>query len=70
MVNADKKTKDLHARSAQLACEGAAAIRTVVSLTREEEALRTYSQALEEPLRQTRVSSLYSDLIYGLTQGQ
>lgn len=40
----------------------------MVSLTRENEALKAYSQALEEPLRKTKVSSIWSNLIYAISQ--
>lgn len=42
----DKQVKAVHEASAQTACEAAAAIRTVAALTREDDAVRVYANAL------------------------
>jgi hypothetical protein len=42
----DQKVRGAHEHSAQTACEAAAAIRTVASLTREDDACRAYSHSL------------------------
>lgn len=42
----DQKVRGAHEKSAQTACEAAAAIRTVASLTREEDASEAYSRSL------------------------
>ncbi|CAG8582956.1 8057_t:CDS:2, partial [Cetraspora pellucida] len=47
-----KKTKKAYEDSAKLACESVANIRTVASLTREEEICQIYHNLLEKPLRQ------------------
>ena len=52
VVLKDQKLKKVHAESAQLASEAASAVRTVASLTREDDLDRIYSKALEGPLRQ------------------
>ena len=54
--------------SAQIACEAAGAIRTVASLTREDDCCRIYSESLEEPMRRSNRTSFYSNLIYAFSQ--
>jgi len=54
----DKKNKEAYASSAQIACEAAAPIRSVASLTREEDYLDLYRQNLEGPLEETNDSRL------------
>ena len=68
VVLKDEKNKRAHEQSAQLACEAAGAIRTVASLTREADCLRLYSESLEEPLRTSNRSAIYSNFIYALSQ--
>uniref|UniRef100_A0A8H7Y479 P-loop containing nucleoside triphosphate hydrolase protein n=1 Tax=Psilocybe cubensis TaxID=181762 RepID=A0A8H7Y479_PSICU len=68
VVLKDQKNKKAHDASAQLACEAAGAIRTVASLTREDDCLRIYSQSLEEPLRKSNRSAIWSNLLYAFTQ--
>jgi ATP-binding cassette subfamily B (MDR/TAP) protein 1 len=50
VVNKDQKMKKIHSKSAHLASEAAGAVRTVASLTREDDVDRIYSKSLEEPL--------------------
>ncbi|KAH8825379.1 multidrug resistance protein 1 [Flagelloscypha sp. PMI_526] len=69
VVLKDKKNKAAHEGSAQLACEAAAAIRTVASLTREEDCLRLYSKSLEGPLKKSNQTALWSNLLYAASQG-
>ncbi|KAI0361184.1 multidrug resistance protein 1 [Trametes cingulata] len=68
IVLKDQRNKKSHEVSSQLACESAGAIRTIASLTREEECCRLYSESLEEPYRRTNRSAIYSNAIYALTQ--
>lgn len=68
VVLKDQRNKRAHEQSAQLACEAAGAIRTVASLTREEDCLRLYSESLEEPLRRSNRTALWSNLIYAMSQ--
>ncbi|KAG2156010.1 P-loop containing nucleoside triphosphate hydrolase protein [Suillus bovinus] len=68
VVLKDQRNKAAHESSAQLACEAAAAIRTVASLTREEDFLRLYSASLEEPLRRSNRTVIWSSLFYSLSQ--
>lgn len=69
VVMKDQKNKKAHSASAQLACESAGAIRTVAALTREEDCLRVYSQSLEEPLRNSNRTAVWSNLLYAFSQG-
>ncbi|KAH8114710.1 multidrug resistance protein 1 [Phellopilus nigrolimitatus] len=68
VVLKDQDNKKAHEQSAQIACEAAGAIRTVASLTREQDCLRIYSESLEEPLRNSKRTALWSNLIYALSQ--
>ncbi|KAJ3573412.1 hypothetical protein NP233_g2453 [Leucocoprinus birnbaumii] len=51
VMQKDANNKEAHAQSAQIACESAAAIRTVASLTREDGCVAKYSQSLGVPLQ-------------------
>lgn len=68
VVLKDQTNKKEHASSAQLACEAAGSIRTVASLTREEDCLRLYSDSLEGPLRRSNRSALFSNALFALSQ--
>lgn len=68
VVLKDQKNKKEHEASAQLACEAAGAIRTVASLTREQDCCKLYSQSLEEPLQRSNRAALYSNLFWALSQ--
>ncbi|KAI0059986.1 P-loop containing nucleoside triphosphate hydrolase protein [Artomyces pyxidatus] len=68
VVLKDQKNKKAHEESAQLACEAAGAIRTVASLTREDDCLDQYSKSLDEPLRQSNATAIWSNLLYSLSQ--
>jgi ATP-binding cassette, subfamily B (MDR/TAP), member 1 len=64
----DEVNKKAHEESAQLACEAAGTIRTVAALTREKDCCDTYSRSLEGPLRKTTRASVWSNLLYGVSQ--
>ncbi|KAI0287206.1 P-loop containing nucleoside triphosphate hydrolase protein [Russula brevipes] len=64
----DQVNKKAHADSAQVACEAAGAIRTVASLTREDDCLEYYSKSLEEPLRRSNRTALWSNFLFSLSQ--
>ncbi|KAF8585704.1 P-loop containing nucleoside triphosphate hydrolase protein [Ramaria rubella] len=68
VVLKDQKNKIAHEASAQLACEAAASIRTVASLTREEECLALYSESLMGPLRESNRTAITSNLLFSLSQ--
>lgn len=65
----DKAVEKEHEDSAQIACEAAGSIRTVASLTREDDCVRQYSQALEIPLQSARRTSVFTNMIYAFAQG-
>ncbi len=68
VVLKDDRNKAAHAQAAQLACEAAAAIRTVASLTREESCCKQYSKSLEEPLSKSNRSAIWSTMLYAFSQ--
>ncbi|KAG1825477.1 P-loop containing nucleoside triphosphate hydrolase protein [Suillus subaureus] len=68
VVLKDQRTKKAQESSAQIACEAAAAIRTVASLTREEHCLNIYRQSLEVPIRKSTRTALWSNLLYAFSQ--
>ncbi|KAG1864868.1 P-loop containing nucleoside triphosphate hydrolase protein [Suillus subluteus] len=68
VVLKDRKNKLAHENSAQIACEAAAAIRTVASLTREEHCLHLYRQSLEGPVRKSIRTALWSNMLFALSQ--
>ncbi|TBU45834.1 P-loop containing nucleoside triphosphate hydrolase protein [Dichomitus squalens] len=68
VVLKDQQNKKAHEASAQIACEAAGAIRTVASLTREDDCCRLYSESLEEPLRRSNRTAIYSNGIFSLSQ--
>jgi ABC-type bacteriocin/lantibiotic exporter with double-glycine peptidase domain len=68
VVLKDQRNKAAHESSAQLACEAASAIRTVASLTREDDFLQLYSTSLEGPLRRSNRTALWSSLFFSLSQ--
>ncbi|EKM58407.1 uncharacterized protein PHACADRAFT_252704 [Phanerochaete carnosa HHB-10118-sp] len=64
----DKQNKKAHEGSAQLACEAAGAIRTVASLTREEDCCNIYSLSLDEPLENSKKAAVWSNLLWAMSQ--
>ncbi|KAI6166370.1 P-loop containing nucleoside triphosphate hydrolase protein [Pisolithus thermaeus] len=68
VVLKDQQNKAAHDESAKLACEAASAIRTVASLTREDDCLKLYSSSLEESLRNSNKSAIWSNLVYAFSQ--
>jgi ATP-binding cassette subfamily B (MDR/TAP) protein 1 len=68
VVLKDQRDKKAHEESARLACEAAGAIRTVASLTREDDCLELYSKSLEQPRRETNSTTLWSNLLFSLSQ--
>ncbi|ORX41151.1 multidrug resistance protein 1 [Kockovaella imperatae] len=69
VVLKEQKTRKIHASSAHLASEAAGAVRTVASLTREDDVDRIYSTALKGPLKVAVQGSIKSQLLYGASQG-
>ncbi|KAI9507265.1 P-loop containing nucleoside triphosphate hydrolase protein [Russula earlei] len=68
VVLKDQRNKKAHGESAQIACEAAGSIRTVASLTREDDCLEIYSKSLEKPLRESNATSLWSNLLFAISQ--
>ncbi|KAL4258269.1 GTPase-activating protein [Pleurotus pulmonarius] len=68
VVLKDQVNKLEHESSAQLACEAAGSIRTVASLTREHQCVDLYRESLEEPLRRSNKTALWSSGLYALSQ--
>ncbi|KAH9858203.1 P-loop containing nucleoside triphosphate hydrolase protein [Lenzites betulinus] len=68
VVENDLRNRKAHEVSSQLACEAAGAVRTIASLTREEECCQLYNESLEEPFRRTAKVAIFSNAVYALTQ--
>ena len=62
------RAKKAYEKSASYACEATAAIRTVASLTREEDVLHHYHVALEEQAKKSLKSVLQSSTLYAASQ--
>ena len=69
VVLKDQRMKKIHASSAHLASEAAGAVRTVASLTREDDIDRIYSKALEGPLRISLNGAVKSQALFAASQG-
>lgn len=68
VVLKDEKNKRAHSKSSHMAAEAAGSIRTVASLTREEDCLKIYQKALEIPLHNSNRSAIRSNLLFAVTQ--
>ncbi|KAG8940248.1 GTPase-activating protein [Tulasnella sp. 424] len=68
VVLKDQVNREAHEDSAQVACEAAGAVRTVQSLTREDDCYTQYSQSLDEPLRRSNRSAVFSTGLFALSQ--
>ena len=64
----DQQNKKAHEASAQLACEAAGAIRTVASLTREDDVLTQYRDSLAQQQKDSLVSVIKSSSLYAASQ--
>jgi ATP-binding cassette subfamily B (MDR/TAP) protein 1 len=64
----DKRNKQEHAQSAQIACESAGAIRTVAALTREDGCLEEYRSSLKQPLQRAIRFGAWSTMVYAASQ--
>jgi ATP-binding cassette subfamily B (MDR/TAP) protein 1 len=64
----DQANKKSHEESARLACEAAGSIRTVASLTRENDCLELYKKSLEFPLKKSTKTALWSNALYAASQ--
>ncbi|KAG8907884.1 GTPase-activating protein [Tulasnella sp. 403] len=68
VVLKDQSNKMAHEESAQLACEAAGAVRTVQSLTREDDCFEEYSHSLDGPLQHSTKTALFSTGLFALSQ--
>ncbi|TXT05131.1 uncharacterized protein COLE_06451 [Cutaneotrichosporon oleaginosum] len=69
VVLKEEKTKKWHAGSAQLASEAAASVRTVASLTREEDVEAIYARSLEGPMTISIRTAYSSQALFAASQG-
>ncbi|KAK9472684.1 P-loop containing nucleoside triphosphate hydrolase protein [Dipodascopsis tothii] len=65
----EKHAQKAYDKSASYACEATTAIRTVASLTREQDVLDNYNKAIAAQLRDSRVETFRSSLLYAIAQG-
>ncbi|KAK9449450.1 P-loop containing nucleoside triphosphate hydrolase protein [Limtongia smithiae] len=64
-----ERVKAAYARSSSYASEAASSIKTVISLTREDDVIETYGNALTELYRVGRPQNNKSAMLYGAAQG-
>ncbi|KAK9247777.1 P-loop containing nucleoside triphosphate hydrolase protein [Lipomyces tetrasporus] len=69
MTNFSETTKSHHAKSSNFACEATSSIRTVISLTREEEILERYRTTLAVILKGNRIANMKSAALIALGRG-
>ncbi|KAJ9087569.1 hypothetical protein DSO57_1031866 [Entomophthora muscae] len=67
MESFTKKAKQAHKQSTQLACENAAAMRTVASLTKEDHVYHTYKHSLKAPLQASQHNAIFSTIFIALS---
>ncbi|RIA99696.1 P-loop containing nucleoside triphosphate hydrolase protein, partial [Glomus cerebriforme] len=60
------RTLKAYEKSAQIACEGIANIRTVAALTREEDLWKIYSDILDDPMKAGYRNAVFGSITYGL----
>ncbi|KAK9449525.1 P-loop containing nucleoside triphosphate hydrolase protein [Limtongia smithiae] len=65
----NRKNQKSHEGSAAFACEATSAIRTVATLTLEDEVLEKYHEGLAKIIVSNRPATHYSAFLYGLAQG-
>jgi ATP-binding cassette subfamily B (MDR/TAP) protein 1 len=63
-----KTSQKFYEQSANFACEAAAAMKTVASLTRERDVWSIYHESLEEPSRKGLFSNLRASTLYAASQ--
>ena len=63
-----RRSKKVYEKSASYACEATSAIRTVASLTREDDVLQHYTDALNAQARQSLYSVAKSSILYAASQ--
>ena len=68
LANFQNRAKEAYTSSASFACEATAAIRTVASLTREEDVWQRYHQNIVDQERRSLISILKSSTLYASSQ--
>lgn len=68
VVMKDVQVRKAHLVSSQKACESANAIRTVASLTREDDCLREYHESLEGASQVAKKAALWGNIFYAFSQ--
>ncbi|WFD21498.1 ABC-type xenobiotic transporter [Malassezia equina] len=68
VVKKDVKVRQVHLATSQMACESAAAIRTVAALTREDDCLARYETALERASMVAKKAALFGNILYAFSQ--
>ncbi|TIB58011.1 hypothetical protein E3P78_04062, partial [Wallemia ichthyophaga] len=68
VVLKDKRVKKAYEDSSQFACEAAGSIRTVASLTREDQITKYYHDALESPYQESVKSGVWASALFALGQ--
>ena len=68
VVQKDVKVRRVHLSTSHMACESASAIRTVASLTREDDCLQRYEAALQKASRVAKNAALWGNIFYALSQ--
>ncbi|KAK9463541.1 P-loop containing nucleoside triphosphate hydrolase protein [Lipomyces oligophaga] len=64
-----ERAKLAYEKSASYACEATSAIRTVASLTREDDVFISYKNELDAQVKRSRIATLRSSILYGVSQG-
>lgn len=68
VVRKDVKVRQVHLTTSQMACESAAAIRTVAALTREDDCLARYDAALERASQVAKKAAFVGNIFYAFSQ--
>ncbi|KAK9765721.1 hypothetical protein K7432_005722 [Basidiobolus ranarum] len=68
MINYQDDTKLIYEQSAQLACEATGSIRTVASLTREQDISNIYHSELEKPIKACKKNAIVMSISFAASQ--
>ena len=68
VVQKDVKVRQVHLATSQMACESAAAIRTVAALTREDDCLARYDAALDRASMVAKKAAFFGNIFYAFSQ--
>lgn len=69
LTSLEEKSKTTYSESGDYACESVSSVRTVASLTKEQFVCNVYAKAVENQVKQSRISLTRSALLFGLSQG-